>query len=205
MKNLKKFMFSLLVMVVGIGAVKAADVAGIECERTDLKPGESTVCTISLTPTRTDIETFQVKILTSEYLKVSKVNVNVNQGWTPNTNYSNTTDPTNLTYAFDFKGTVTAGTKMEVFSFTLNLDESAKNITDGECGQLCIDAAWVNTDKIQTTTNACFNPVIKEECTDEDCPPETGAFANYAILGGGALIALIAILAVSKSKRFYRV
>ena len=56
-------------------------------------------------------------------------------------------------------------------------------------------------------SGVCFGPTVdKSECTEEDCPtPDTGAFANYAILGGVSLVALVAIIAVSRKKKFYRI
>ena len=101
------------------------------------------------------------------------------------------------------------GQDISPVEFTLTLSTEAKNLPEGNCGQLCISTLLFN----QTTpadlpdSGVCFGPTVdKSECTEEDCPtPDTGAFANYAILGGVSLVALVAIIAVSRKKKFYRI
>ena len=94
-----------------------------------------------------------------------------------------------------------------MFSFTLTLLEEAKNLPDGDCGNICLNAAFFNSGATVISNPVCMAPVITvEECTEADCPtPDTGAFMNYAVIAGVSLVALIAILVVNKNKKFYRI
>ncbi len=200
MKNFKKLLFGLLVSVLYLGSVNAESTASITCEDTYIKPGESTVCTVKASHDE-EVKSAIFSIATSEYLTMSDIKANTAAGWSYDTTQTNY-------YLFNNAGAdISAGA--EIFSFTLNLSTEAKNLPEGNCGQICISTLLFN----QTTpvtlpdSGVCFGPTVdKDECTEEDCPtPDTGAFANYALLGGVSLVALIAIIAVSRKNKFYRV
>lgn len=200
MKNFKRLLFGLLVSVLYLGSVNAESTATITCEDTYIRPGESTVCTVKATHDE-QVKNAIFSIATSEYLTMTDIKANTAAGWTQDTTATGY-------YSFNNAGAdISAGA--EIFSFTLNLSTEAKNLPEGNCGQICISTLLFN----QTTpaelpdSGVCFGPTVdKSECTEEDCPtPDTGAFANYAILGGVSLAALIAIIAVSRKNKFYRV
>ena len=201
MKNFKRLLFGLFLSALYVGSVSAESTATITCEDTYIRPGESTVCTVKATHSE-QVKNAIFSIDTSEYLSMSDIKANTAGGWVQdagNTAY----------YSFSNSAGIDATAGVEVFSFTLNLSTEAKNLPEGNCGQLCISTLLFN----QTTpanlpeSGVCFGPTVdKSECTEEDCPtPDTGAFANYAVLGGVSLVALLAILIVSKKNKFYRV
>lgn len=200
MKGFKQLLFGLLVSILYIGSVSAASTAAISCEDTYIRPGESTVCTVTATHDE-QVTNAIFSIATSEYLSMSNIQANTAAGWTQDTTATSY-------YSFNNPG-IDASAGVQVFSFTLTLSTEAKNLPEGNCGQLCISTLLFN----QTTpadlpdSGVCFGPTVdKSECTEEDCPtPDTGAFANYAILGGVSLVALVAIIAVSRKKKFYRI
>ena len=97
-------------------------------------------------------------------------------------------------------------------SFRLKLEEEAKNLKQGECGELCVDGAEFSTDVVKATLvagdtgKACPNVIITEQkCTGDNCNPKTGAFMNYAVVALVAGVALVVIAVVSRKKKFYTV
>lgn len=203
----KKFNLLLLgisLLFVGSFKANAAGSAYLKCEDQTIKVGASTNCTV-YGNSDTDVTEFIASLETSEYLTIS--NATPNTGWIVG-NRTSTTDPKKQTYHYTFdatKATLTPNKDFAVFSFTLTLAEAAKNLTQGECGQICLGSAFINGTTV-TSNSSCYTPVVDfDKCEGEECNPETGAFVNYLILGSGALVALIAIVALNKNKKFYRV
>ena len=200
MKGFKQLLFGLLISILYVGSASAASTAAISCEDTYIRPRESTVCTVTATHDE-QVTNAIFSIATSEYLSMSNIQANTAAGWTQDTTATSY-------YSFNNAGIdISAGS--EIFSFTLTLSTEAKNLPEGNCGQLCISTVLFNqsTPADLPDSGVCFGPTVdKSECTEEDCPtPDTGAFANYAVLGGVSLVALIAIIAVSRKNKFYRV
>lgn len=210
-KKFNKILFGFVAMFAFVGLAHAQDSASMKCDKTNLKPGESTICTVTGKTSQTALTSFAANIENSKYLKIT--NVNANTGWSidaANTKITEKADKTGQTgvYSFTYSGTVTPDTEMQIFSFTLTLLEEAKNLPDGQCGDICFAHAFFNTTGGDAVASpVCMTPVITvEECTEADCPtPDTGAFMNYAVIAGVSLVALIAILAVNKNKKFYRI
>ena len=184
--------------------VSAASSLKLSCDKTDIRIGESTVCTVSFT-SDTAITSSAFALSTSRYLDISNVKPNTTKGWSSD----DSTNPSNGYYAFK----ITSGTGVaegDVFSFTVTLNSKAKELGEKDtCGELCISKAVLGS---VTTTNAkgtgtCFMPnVVEDECPEGECPnPETGAFANYAIIAASILVAGAAVIIARKSTKFFRV
>lgn len=209
-KKFNKILFGFVAMFAFVGLAHAQDSASMKCTKTNLKPGESTICTVTGKTSQTALTSFAATIENSKYLKVT--NVNANTGWSidaANTKITEKSDQSGQAgvYSFTYSGTVTPNVDIQIFSFTLTLLEEAKNLPDGDCGNICLNAAFFNSGATVISNPVCMAPVITvEECTEADCPtPDTGAFMNYAVIAGVSLVALIAILAVNKNKKFYRI
>ena len=209
-KKFNKILFGFVAMFAFVGLAHAQDSASMKCDKVNLKPGESTICTVTGQTSQTSLTSFAATIENSKYLKIS--NINANTGWSIDADKTNITEKADKTgqtgvYTFNYSGTVTADTPMQIFSFTLTLLEEAKNLPDGDCGKLCLNYAFFNGGGTVISNPVCMEPVITiDECTEADCPtPDTGAFMNYAVIAGVSLVALIAILAVNKNKKFYRI
>ena len=204
-KKFNKILFGFVAMFAFVGLAHAQDSASMKCAKTNLKPGESTICTVTGNTSQTALTSFAATIENSKYLKIT--NVNANTGWSidaANTKITEKSDQSGQAgvYSFTYSGTVTPNVDIQIFSFTLTLLEEAKNLPDGDCGNICLNAAFFNSGATVISNPVCMAPVI----TEADCPtPDTGAFMNYAVIAGVSLVALIAILAVNKNKKFYRI
>lgn len=209
-KKFNKILFGFVAMFAFVGLAHAQDSASMKCDKTNLKPGESTICTVTGNTSQTALTSFAATIENSKYLKIS--NITPNTGWNVDNANTKITDKSDQSgqagvYSFTYSGTVTPNVDIQIFSFTLTLLEEAKNLPDGDCGNICLNAAFFNSGATVISNPVCMAPVITvTECTEADCPtPDTGAFMNYAVIAGVSLVALIAILAVNKNKKFYRI
>ena len=202
MKKINLFVVAMVAMLGFSVNAKAANTIKLECDKTEIKIEESTNCTVSLA-LDTEINIASVQLSTSETLDISNVTPNKALGWTAST----VTSPAG-TYTFNN----TAGKSGQLFSFTVKLNSKAKELgKDESCGNLCIAAAT-----IKNTTNGleaepqgvgtCYKPIlVQETCEGKDCNPETGSFANYAIIAASIVIAGAAVIVARKSTKFFRV
>ena len=202
MKKLNLFVVAMVAMLGFSMNAKAANEISLSCEKTTLKIEESTTCTVSLT-LDTDISVASVRLSASDTLDISNVTPNKALGWT-----QSTTAATAGTYTFNN----TAGKSGALFSFTVKLNSKAKELgKDDSCGNLCISAATIkdasgNPGATPQGVGTCFEPtVVEETCVGEKCNPETGSFANYAIIIASILIAGAAVIVARKSTKFFRV
>ena len=216
--NLKKILglsvIGLLSIFMAGMNVKAAnsDSVTLTCDKTTIKIGESTVCTVVATnyfTTATDAPSAAtVTISPSKYLTVSAVTSNSTLGWAK-TNETSSNGET--TYSFsnsNASSNITTGKQYALMSFTVTLNQEAKTLTDTtNCAQICISGATFNGNILTSESfGTCPNPTaVIEDCTGSECSAKTGAFLNYSLLCGGAFIALIAILVARKRNKFYRI
>lgn len=203
MKKINLFLFGLVAML-GFGvSVSAADTAGLSCLKSDLSIGESTTCTVSIT-TASAVSSASITLKSSEHLIISDAKANDSAGWQQSAASSSSE------YVFNRTVAGAAG-KSDVFSFTLTLSESAKNLSkNDDCGNICIAAVTLDKGTVSGITENsqfCYRPTIvpEEKCEGEDCNPKTGAFANYVAIAAVAVIAVGAILVARRSSKFYRV
>lgn len=198
MKKINLFIVGLVAMLAFGTSVLAEDTVSLSCKDKEIAPGESTNCSITLNST-SGVTGVNVTLEVGEHLSVS--NPVGNTGWTK----MNSTATT-----FEFQSAKAVTGKSEVFSFTLTLDKSAADIQEGTCGDLCISAATITVGdtpqklSIIKGSGTCFIPTVVEKTTDPK-NPETGAFANYALIAGVAAAAFGAIIIARKSAKFYRV
>lgn len=190
----------------------------VDCEKYDLAVGASTTCTVYITPTAglaaiTYAKDVFITMSQSKYITINELNANTTNGYSL-TSDGNISDRTLASHKIQLKhtGTLTEGKKTEIMSFRLKLEEAAKGLTAGQCGQLCVDGAEFDTNTIKATLTvgdsgkACPNIIITEQkCEGKDCNPDTGAFMNYAIIAGVASVALITIVISTRKKKFYTV
>lgn len=207
-KIINIFLFGFLALLGFSNVVRAANSASLTCDDTEIKVGESTNCTVNIT-SEDALSAASITLTTSEYLDISNIKAATSAGWAVDSQASGV-------YKFKAINTssgVAAG-RTQVFSFTLTLNDKAKNLSaEDSCGQLCISAAAFTTFggealtiPITTGTGTCFSPTV-ELCTGSGCEPapnpNTGEFANYLVLGLTAFIALIAILVARRGNKFY--
>lgn len=203
MKKINLFIIALVAMLGFTFSVKAQNGVALTCDKTTIKIGESANCVVSITADEA-ISAATVTLSTSQYLDISNVTANSSAGWSAST--SGTSASAGL-YAFN---NATGGTSGQVFSFNVTLNSAASALSEGDsCGQLCISAATFdgnNLTGILQGTGTCFAPTIVEEtCVGSDCNPKTGAFVNYAIIGGALVLAGAAVVVARKSSKFFRI
>lgn len=210
MKRLKPFLFTFLLVFAGIITVNAEGSAKLTCAKQEIEIGESTNCVVSGS-SDADVTSFVANIETSKYLTIS--NIVAANGWDVKSNTAATctnsdhTDCNKIALTKNSNTTITANSEFQVFSFTVTLDEGAKNLAStAECGSLCLSVAYINTTSV-LERQSCYNPDIDltETPSTGTSQPETGAFLNYAIVGGTAFVALVAIIALNSKKKFYQI
>ncbi len=190
-----------LVSLFAFGMKVNAGTISISCEKEDLRKGESTTCNINAAGFTEAITSFTAEV-ESNYLVVSDITPNSTAGISDNGSTG-----TMINFANNSMNTTTNGV---LGAFTLTLSENAQDIGDGTCGSLCLKNVRVNGTYVdnfdETASGICKAPgFIEEECVGEECDPNTGAFTSYLLLGGGAAIALVAIILVRKNSKFYNV
>lgn len=228
MKRMNKLFAALLVGAIGIfgiNVVKADDAsdataagakAYIKCDDSQLAPGGVTTCYVIVTPNAalaasTSASTTKTVILyvsQSEYLTLSNIKDNTN--FKTLTNNPNGSEKDRVITG-SYTGALTANQEITLMSFTLTLSKDAENVNAEKCGQLCLtggmfDSNTTNITAGDTGNKFCPNIVIvKKTCTGEGCNPQTGEFMNYAIIAGVCTVALVAVVATSRKKKFYTV
>ena len=234
-KKINNLIAAFLVMavgVMGIGTVYADDASGtpstntpstgdtstaastisVDCNSTELAVGGATLCTVYVTPSAalaaSTNATKNVKITLSQskYLTVSELKEATNFIITDQNvdNKDLDTNTVNLTYA----GTLTAGEKTKIMTFNLKLEEAAANVSENECGRICITGVMFDSEIAKVGDDGSYCPnitIVKKNCKDSECNPTTGEFMNYAIIAGVASVALVSIALISKKKKFYTV
>lgn len=201
---------------------KKTEIAGgkvtVDCDNYKIAVGASTNCTVYVTASSTlaavDVQKDVVVTMSqSKYITINNIVANTANGYSLDSD-GNINDRTlaNHLIKLTHKGKLTEGKKTAIMSFRLKLEEEAKNLSQGECGQLCVDGAEFSTDVVKATLvagdtgKACPNVIITEQkCTGDNCNPDTGAFMNYAVVASVAGVALVAIAVVSRKKKFYTV
>ena len=197
MKKVSLFIVGLVAMLGFASSVSAADTATLKCVDKEIAPGESTTCTVSI---NTAAATTAAKVTLDVSAEISISNVKAGTGWT---------DMKAVAPTYSFEHTTGTTGLAELFSFTLTLSkDAAEKIDEENCGQLCIDTVTFNggnaTQLMQGSTGTCYLPTIIEKTPDPK-NPETGAFANYAVIFGVAAVAVVSIIAARRSTKFYRV
>lgn len=190
----------------------------VSCKSTELAVGGSTLCTVKFTPnaalanSTSPTKNVTINMTQSKYLTVSEVK-EANGFIIDRSNSNVESNKDNGTITLTYAGTLTAGKEIEILSFNLKLEEAAANITNGDCGRMCVSGVVFDTQsskdgsiKVGDDGKYCPNiTIVKKNCKDEECNPTTGEFMNYAIIAGVASVALVSIALISKKKKFYTV
>lgn len=198
--------------------INGAGKVTVNCEKTDLAVGASTTCEVIINPSNDVLVALDkakavITMSQSTYITINDLKANAAEGFTL-TSDGDINDRTKKSHeiTLNHTGTLTKNKKTQIMSFRLKVEEAAKNLPQGQCGEICVDGAVFSTDLIKATLTvgdngkACPNVTITEaKCTGDNCNPKTGAFMNYAMVAGAAGIALVAIAVVTRKKKFYTV
>lgn len=198
-KKLSILLVMLFAFLVFPKEVKAEAVFDFSCNpQSSLQPGQTTNCSLKVTDNDSAISKINLKI-TSTDMTVKQFVANDTMFSSAGENsqgYTQLTAKNSVGFQTGTVGSVSA---------TLNQDATT-------CGKICIQVVYyvVGSDQSYTYSE---NP--NGECTELTPPPtattpepeqpSTGSFASYAILIGGAAIALGIITYASRSTKFYRV
>lgn len=198
--------------------INGAGKVTVDCEKTDLAVGASTTCNVFINPSNDVLVALDkakavITMSQSTYITINDLKANAAEGFTL-TSDGDINDRTKKSHeiTLNHTGTLTKNKKTQIMSFRLKVEEAAKNLPQGQCGEICVDGAVFSNDLIKATLTvgdngkACPNVTITEaKCTGDNCNPKTGAFMNYAMVAGAAGIALVAIAVVTRKKKFYTV
>lgn len=215
--NIKKLLSLLVVGSVAMlainGNVKAADNVTFTCDKTEIKINESATCEVKANIAAAPTSKAEIVVANSQYLSISNVKGNSAAGWGTPTASSTTTSTegngiTTYSLAYTTTGSYPIGVDTQIMSFTITLLSTAKNLSSTEnCAQICINAVAIDGASIASVgTGICRTPTVTiEDCTGTSCNAKTGAFLNYALLGGGAIIAVGAIIVARRNNKFYKI
>ena len=205
----------------GASSVQQIDGAGkvtVDCDNYKIAVGASTTCEVIINPSNDVLVALDkakavITMSQSKYITINDLKANAAEGFTL-TSDGDINDRTKKSHeiTLDHTGTLTKNKKTQIMSFRLKVEEAAKDLPQGQCGEICVDGAVFSTDLIKATLTvgdsgkACPNITITEaKCTGDNCNPKTGAFMNYAMVAGAAGIALVVIAVVTRKKKFYTV
>lgn len=212
MKKITKLMAIVVGMLMLPFTVDAAAQFTFDCDDKKLQPGGSTQCVIRMTEaTGEGVSQVKIDVIkdTLEYIEVN--------GFNPNTNWKIKTSVPTLSYTLEAEDVEATKdiSATAVGAYDVTLSKDAK----GDCGTICVKVVYtVPGDSTEYTaipgtrasdaTAGSQDPSC-EDITVDGAPveeaPNTGAFADYAVLIGAGAIAVGAILLASKKSKFYRV
>ena len=209
MKKLTKLMAIAVGMLMLPFTVNAEAQFTFDCDKSKLEPGGTTQCVIKAT----DHTDEGISSVTVQVMKDSLKYITVN-GFVENSTQWSITTKAPESYLYSLKPVVdSAGIQAsEVGAYNITLDKDAA----GDCGTICVKVDYIDNQGNErtalsgerpegTTTGdqdySCEDITIDKAVT----PPNSGAFADYAVLIGVGALAVGAILLASKKSKFYRV
>lgn len=163
--------------------------------------GDTVNCQVSLVQSTTPIT--QLRMRTKSY------NLEVQ-----NTSYANgPTDPWNNPVPDNTTGFTTLTSKTAAGVSSGNIANIVAKVSEqgDDCGNICVEIYYTEfgaTGENQNETKLYDQKLCEKGTTPTDPKfetPETGNFASYAILAGGAAIALAIITIAKRSTKFYKV
>lgn len=193
----------LVMMAVGAFAllafpsvVSAATTFQLNCDQ-PAKAGNSFTCSLSVNSTE-GVNSMKVQILPDSQLTLDRVTYD-GKNWTQGDTDSN--------------GYVTLSTMTNpVNTGTIATIDATWKENAVECGKLCISILYTiagSTSELPGTATGDFVSTgtcsVKKTTTTKTESPNTGRFSDYAVLVGGAAIAIAAISVARRSTKFYRV
>ena len=200
MKKVSSFvLFLAMVLILPISA-KAESSFKVECDKTTLARGESTNCTYKMITDELAAEpvtSLQATVKTTKDMTIE--GFSKGPDWTGTANFPEGSHEgtINLT-SVDPSGIVAK--EIVIGTITVLLSPDAV-----ECGGVCINVTkYVQGGKEYTGNEVCADFTIDGEPTTTPTP-ETGAFASYIVLAGGAFLALGTIAIVKRKNKFYHV
>lgn len=200
---MKKKLSMLLVGVFGImffpSIANAAVQFDLKCTPDQPNYGDIVNCQVSLVQATKPIS--QLRMRTTTY------NLEVQ-----NTSFaSGTTDPWNEPVTDSSTGFTTLTSKVAAGVSTGNVANIVAKVSEqgDDCGNICVEIYYTEvgaTTEVKDEQKLYTQKVCEKDTTSDPKfeTPETGNFASYAILAGGAAIALATILIAKRSTKLYK-
>lgn len=193
-KRLSLLALAIFALLVFPGIVNAEAVFQISCDPELPQRGADTTCLVTLQQATEPISNVNIKVEVED-MKLNSFTAD-QAIW--NVGAATTDGFTPLTVKT--AGGITSG-NIGSISATVNMDAV-------DCGKVCVTITYSYYGKEGENTSSFDNHGTSTSCTQTPQttnPPETGSFASYAILAGGAAIAMATISIARKSTKFYRV
>lgn len=202
---MKKKLFTLFIGLFGImifpNIANAAVQFDLKCTPDQPNYGDIVNCQVSLVQATTPIS--QLRMRTTSY------NLEVQ-----NTSFaSSASDPWNDPITDSSTGFTTLISKVAAGVSTGNIANIVAKVSEqgDDCGNICVEIYYTEVGAA-TEVKDEQKLFTQKVCEKNDTPtdpkfesPETGNFASYAILAGGAAIALATISIAKRSTKFYKV
>lgn len=201
MKKVSNFvLFLALLLILPISANAEARFR-VECDKTALARGESTTCTYKATKDAIDtagVTQINAVVKTGNGLTIE--GFTAGSLWTDkSTITSGSTQGNMVLESADTNGVST--TNFDLGTITVRLATDAT-----ECGAVCIEVSrYVMGGQTYTGNEECADFEIVGDTPTNPDTPQTGAFASYVVLVGGAALALATIAIVRSKNKFYRI
>lgn len=200
-KKLSILIIGLFGMMVFPKFANAAVQFNLTCTPDQPNYGDTVNCQVSLVQSTTPLT--QIRMKTTSY------NLEVQ-----NTNYATgAADPWNNPVPDPATGYTTLTSKAAAGVSAGNIANIVAKVSEqgDDCGNICVEIYYT---EFGSTTEGVEKPQLYDQkvCEKGKTPtdpkfdsPETGNFASYAILAGGAAIALATISIAKRSTKFYKV
>lgn len=200
-KKLSILCMIIFALVIFPKNVNATAVFKISCNPEKPQRGGDTACLVEMTQSDAPVSKINIK--------VDVLDMKLN-GFTPNETswVAGAADSQGFT-PLTVKNT-TGFTQGSIGNISATVNQDAY-----ECGKICVTVIYshVGSDDSHTYTmnnlglpdNSCKSTPQPVESTPTPTPPDTGNFASYAILAGGAAIAMATISIARKRTKFYKV
>lgn len=201
MKKVSNFvLFLALLLILPISANAEARFR-VECDKTALARGESTTCTYRGTKDAIDqagVTQINAIVKTGNGLTIE--GFTAGSLWRDSSNIVSGSTQGNMVLDSSDTAGVTA-TNFDLGTITVRLANDAT-----ECGAVCIEVSrYVMGGQTYTGNEECEDFEIVGETPTTPDTPQTGAFASYAVLAGGAALAIATIAIVRSKSKFYRI
>ncbi len=199
MKKVSSFVLLFALLVILPISAKAEVRFTVECDKTSLARGESTICTYRMSKDAVDSATVTKLSATAETGDGLTIQgFEIGSLWVGSTTIADGTHQgdINLT-SKDVNGI--SETHADIGILTVRLDPDAT-----ECGKVCINVkSYTQGGNEYTGNQECADFTIDGDPTAPT--PDTGAFANYAVLIGGAVLGLTTMAVTRSKSKFYRI
>lgn len=197
-KKLSILLIGLFGMMVFPRLANAAVQFNLTCTPDQPNYGDTVNCQVSLVQSTNPIT--QLRMATTSY------NLEVQ-----NTSFASTAaDPWNEPVTDSSTGFTTLTSKTAAGVTSGNVANIVAKVSEqgDDCGNICVEIYYTEfgaTTEVKDQQKLYSQKVCEKSSDPKLDSPETGNFASYAILAGGAAIALATIMIAKRSTKFYKV